>query len=85
MGYKERLQQLIWDIPASVIAYRMNIHANTARNWKNGTTDMSLGSFVALIKTFNLDANYIIKGESRDEPIGIKREVRSMTDEIECR
>ena len=56
MWYKERLQQQICDIPASTIAYRLGVHVNTARNWKNGTSDMSLGSFVALIRTFNLDA-----------------------------
>lgn len=72
MGYKERLQQLIWNIPSSTIAYRMGIHTNTARNWKKGTTDMSLGSFVALIKTFNLDANYIIKGKE-SEPDAAER------------
>lgn len=72
MGYKERLQQVIWEIPASVIAYRLNVHPNTARNWKNGTTDMSLGSFIAIIKAFNLDANYIIHGKE-GAPNGTER------------
>ena len=63
MGYKERLQQQILDIPASMIAYRLGVHINTARNWQHGLTDMRLGEFVALVKAFRLDVNYIINGK----------------------
>lgn len=73
MGYKERLQQLLHKYPASIIAYRMNVHVNTARNWKTGKTDMSLNSFVDLINTLDLDADYIIKGERRDFPNGVEQ------------
>ena len=69
--YKLRLAEALEDIPASTIAYRMNVHVNTVRNWKNGATDMSLGSFINLVRKFNLDANYIIKGKE-GAPDGIE-------------
>ena len=71
MGYKERLMQAIWEIPAATITYRIGVHINTARNWKYGKTDMRLGEFVALTKAFRLDANYIINGKE-GAPHGIE-------------
>ena len=71
MGYKERLQQQIWDIPASTIAYRLGVHVNTVHNWQHGLTDMRLGQFVALVKAFRLDVNYIINGKE-GAPHGIE-------------
>jgi len=70
-GYKQRLIEELEDIPASTIAYRMHVHINTVRNWKKGVTDMSLGSFIELVRKFNLDANYIIKGKE-GAPDGIE-------------
>lgn len=73
-GYLIRLRQALEDIPATEISKRIYVHKNTVLNWLNGKTEMSIGSFITLVEAYDLDANYIIKGETKkkkERPHGI--------------
>lgn len=73
-GYFKRLQEALTKIPTPVIVQRMGVHENTVYNWRNGKTEMGIGSFVRLIEEFDLDANYIVKGikTEKEKPYGYK-------------
>ena len=71
MDYMDRLIAALRKYPQEYIAAKLGVHINTVGHWMRGETDMQLRHFVAIVKRFKLDANYIIKGKE-GAPNGIE-------------